>query len=578
MKTIPEQFFETAARFPKRPALKFKYHGAYINVSFSELRFRVEELASGLAALGVTKGERVGILSENRTEWVRMDLATLALGAITVPLHTTLSPQIIGHIIRDSGASILFVSTEALFNKLLLAREHLDNVHTIIYLQLPASADKQLSQTLLNLDEVMERGRAEKIKPQSVVTLDDPASIVYTSGTTAMPKGVVLTHRNFMFDAQGAVQAVPVTERDVLLSFMPLSHVLERTTGYYAPLVCRGCCIAYAENIKTIRDNMREVKPTIIVSVPRIFEKIHDGIWDKVKNGSALKRTLFRWALKQQAGTIAHAFADHLVFKKIRAAFGGRLRLSISGGATLNHKLAKFFARLGIIIVEGYGLTETAPIISCNRPCAIKFGTVGQPLDGVEVKIAPDKEILTRGPNLMSGYYNNPALTKEVIDEQGWFHTGDLGFLTHEKYLVIIGRKKEMISLSNGKIVWPESIEAVVNDDRLIAQSFIYGDKKSYIVALITPDWNEALRELAALGVQSREPDVLINDPALVGLIRERIEKINHQFADWEKIRKFVLIRHEFSQERDEVSPSLKLRRHVIEEHNRNHIKSLYQA
>jgi len=575
MRTIPEQFFETAQRFSKRPALKFKYHGAYLTVTFSELKKRTEELAAGLASIGVQKGDRVGIFSENRTEWVRMDLASLTLGAITVPFHTTLSPYIIGHIIADAGVSVIFVSTEALWNKLLLAREHLIGVKKIIYLA-PPRVDHQLSQELFSLDEVMRRGQQAGGVPTIAASLDDPASIVYTSGTTAMPKGVVLTHRNFIFDAEASVTAVPVDEHDVLLSFMPLSHVLERTTGYYAPLVCRGCCIAYAESVATLRDNMREIKPTIIISVPRIFEKIHDGIWDKVKKGSAVKRALFRWALKQHAGTITHAVADYVVFKKIRGAFGGRLRLTISGGATLNHKLARFFARIGVVIVEGYGLTETSPVITCNRPGTIKFGTVGRALDGVEIKVAPDKEILTRGPHIMTGYYNKEALTREVIDSDGWFHTGDLGFLTSEQYLVIIGRKKEMLALSNGKIAWPEAIEAFINDDRLISQAFVCGNKKSYLTALIVPDWQEALRELSALNVESREPDRLVSEPKLIALIQARIDRINDQLADWEKVRKFKLIRHEFSQERDEVSPSLKLRRHVIVEHYQRDIDSFY--
>lgn len=576
MKTIFEQFVETANKFSKRPALKFKYQGAYISVSFGELWRRVDVLARGLSDLGIIKADRVAILSENRSEWVRVDLAALKIGAITVPLHTTLSAKIIEHILRDSGSRIVFVSNQIQFNKLVLAAANLPKLETIVYLNLDEVNSEGLPQRLISLSEVMRLSRESKHEYNYEVTAADVASIVYTSGTTALPKGVMLTHANLMFNALEAVTAVPVDERDVLLSFLPLSHVLERTAGYYAPLVCRGCCIAYAENIKTLPQNFREIKPTIIVSIPRIFEKIHTGIWEKVKHGSKLNYRIFVWALKQEPKTFGHFIADKLVFKKIRASFGGRLRLTISGGATLNHKLARFFWRMGISIVEGYGLTETSPIITCNRLGDLKFGTVGKQLAGVEVKIAPDKEILVKGPNVMKGYYQNEALTKEVIDSDGWFHTGDLGHLMQDGYLVIIGRKKEMISMSNGKIAWPEQLEVILNNDRFINQSMVYGNNKSFLTALIVPDWQEITANLAEFNISSREPEVLINDQNFVNIFQQRLDKINEQLADWEKIRKFILVANEFSADKDEVTPTLKLRRKVIEEHFEKSIVSMY--
>ncbi|MCL5795754.1 MAG: AMP-binding protein, partial [Patescibacteria group bacterium] len=283
------------------------------------------------------------------------------------------------------------------------------------------------------------------------------------------------------------------------------------------------------------------------------------------------------WALKQAPGTVGYFFADLLVFKKIRATLGGRFRLTICGGASLNHKLAKFFYRIGIKIVEGYGLTETAPVITVNRPDNFKFGTVGLQLPGVEIKIAQDKEILVHGPNVMKGYYNNRKMTEESIDLEGWFHTGDLGFMSSDGFLVIIGRKKEMISMSNGKIVWPEQIELVLNDDRFIVQSMIYGHNRNYLSALIVPDWQEVLRTLDELGIATREPDELLREPKLIKLFEHRLEKINHDLADWEKIRKFILLRREFSQEKDELTPTLKVRRHIIEKHYLKQIEKMYQ-
>lgn len=576
MQTIPQRFKETAETYAHRPALKYKYHGAYVSISFSDLAESVETLAKGLRALGVSKGDRVAILSENRPEWVRTDLAALTLGAVTVPVHTTLSPLIIRHILNDSGSKVLMVSSQEQFNKVALVAGDLPELEAIIFLKLD-HPENFTAKKLLSLEAVMVLGKDAAALPAPDVAAEDLASLVYTSGTTAVPKGVMLTHRNFMFDAEAGVTALPVTENDVLLSFLPLSHVLERTAGYYAPLVCRGCCIAYAESVKTLVSNLKEVKPTILVSVPRIFEKVHVGIWEKVKKGGRLKRRMFLWALKQEAGTTRHFFADHLVFKKIRASFGGRLRFTISGGATLNHKLARFFARLGIVITEGYGLTETAPVCTVNRLDNIKYGTVGQQLPGVEILIGRDKEILIKGPNVMAGYYRNEALTREVIDADGWFHTGDLGFLTNDGFLIIIGRKKEMISLSSGKIAWPEQLELILNNDRFIVQSLITGDGRSYLTAVIIPDWPEVLNNLEIIGLASREPAVLVKEEKLLAYFKERVEKINGQLADWEKIRKFVLAADEFTQEKDELTPTLKLRRHVIEEHYQKEIDGMYQ-
>lgn len=574
--TIPQKFKEIAERFSNRPALKFKYHGAYISITFSELQRRVQILTRGLQELGVQKGDRLAILSENRSEWVRADLAILTLGAITVPIHTTLSAKIIAHILNDSGVKILFVSSQDLFNKLLLIENDLSALQVIIYINLDQRPEN-FSKKLISLDEVMKLGEQTAAVLPAEVNPDDVASIVYTSGTTALPKGVMLTHRNFLLNAEAAVTCVPVDENDVLLSFLPLSHVLEKTCGYYAPLLCRGCCIAYAESIKTLPLNLKEVKPTILVSVPRIFEKVHDQIWEKVKRGGKLKYKIFVWALKQAPGTWRYKIADFLVFRKIRANLGGRLRLTICGGASLNHKLGRFFQRLGIKIVEGYGLTETSPVVTVNRPNNIKFGTVGQQLPAVEIEIAADKEILVRGPNVMKGYYNNEALTKEVIDADGFFHTGDLGFLSSDGFLVIIGRKKEMICLSNGKIVWPEQLEVVLNNDRFIVQSLVYGNSRSFLAALLVPDWAEVIRTLDELGISTREPDELLNEPELIKFFERRLEKINGQFADWEKIRKFTILRREFSQEKDELTPTLKVRRHIIEEHYSKQLEKMYQ-
>ena len=575
MKTIIQKFNEVADQFGGKTALQFKFQGVYIGISYSELRKRVNTLAKALKSFGVAKGDKVAILSENRSEWVRTDLAALTLGAITVPIHTTLSPKLIDHILNDSQAKILLVSNQEQFNKVIQVISAINTLETVIYIDLDHQEDLPTGKKLISLEQTMEIGSDIKEEIAVDVKADDLASIIYTSGTTALPKGVMLTHNNFVFNAMASATVLAVTDKDSFLSFLPLSHVLERTAGYYTPLLVGGT-ISYAENVKTLKDDLKKTKPTILVAVPRIFEKVHSGIWDKIKAGGDRKMKIFTWALKQEPGTWKHKIADVLVFKKVRATFGGHLRFAVSGGASLNHKVGRFFDRMNIKIVEGYGLTETSPVISVNRLDDIKFGTVGKHLPGVEVMIAKDKEILTRGPHIMKGYFNNEILTKETIDADGWLHTGDLGFITSEGFLVIIGRKKEMIALSNGKIAWPEQLEILLNNDRFISQSMVYGNQKSYLTALIVPDWSEVTLNLEELGLQSKEPGEFIKDEKLIKIFSDRLEKINEQLADWEKIRKFVLLPAEFSADKDELTPTLKLRRSKIAENYQKQLSSLY--
>lgn len=575
MKTIFQKFNETADKFSGKTALQFKFQGAFIGVSYGELRDRVNILAKALNSFGIGKNDKVAILSDNRTEWVRTDLAALSLGAVTVPIHTTLSPKLIAHILNDSHAKVLLVSSQEYFDKVRQVIDEIIGLELIIYIDLDHRENFPQGKKILSLEEMMNIGKDIKQEINADVKADDLASIIYTSGTTALPKGVMLTHNNFVFNATASATVLSVTEKDSFLSFLPMSHVLERTAGYYTPLLVGGK-ISFAESVKTLKDDLKKVKPTILVAVPRIFEKVHSGIWDKIKAGGDRKMKIFTWALKQEPGSFKYKIADALVFKKIRATFGGHLRFAVSGGASLNHKIARFFDRMNINIVEGYGLTETSPVISVNRLDNIKFGTVGQHLPGVEVMIAKDKEILTRGPHIMKGYFNNEDLTREVIDEDGWLHTGDLGFITSEGFLVIIGRKKEMLALSNGKIAWPEQLELLLNNDRFISQSMVYGNKKSYLTALIIPDWSEVTLNLESLGLQSKEPEEFVKDEKLIKIFNDRIDKINDQLADWEKIRKFVILPSEFSQDKDELTPTLKLRRSKIAENYQKQLESLY--
>ncbi len=574
-KTIPENIFRAASAYPSKKALLYKRGGAYFAITYGELEAKAKTFASFLSVAGVKAGDKVAILARNSTQWAIADLGAMTAGAISVPAHATLSPKIINYILNHSEAKILLVYGLDSLNKVLLFQNDLPDLQKIIFVGEAGEEQKEISQKeIISWDEAMAIGERSAFTPAAGDS-ESVASIIYTSGTTGLPKGAMLTHRNFLANADAVLRAVPVNSSDIFLSFLPLSHVLERLAGYYAPLLC-GATIAYAEGIKQLKDNLKEVKPTILICVPRIFEKFYDAVWDSVRAGSALKRRLFLWALKQEAGSWRRSLADKLVFKKVRQAFGGRLRLTVSGGASLDEKTARFFAKIGVAVLEGYGLTETSPVLAVNREGRINFGSVGEALDNVVLKIAEDKEILARGPNVMKGYYKHQAGADEAIDNEGWFHTGDLGFLDDDGFLTIIGRKKEMMVTSGGKNIWPEVLEQAIVRDRFVAQAMVVGHNRKFVSALVAPDWEEVGIYLKENHLPMRDQSDLIKDEKIIGLFQERMEKINEDLADYERIRAFRLLSAEWSQEKDELTPTLKLRRSAIETKYRKEIENMY--
>lgn len=577
-KAIPEIFFETAESHPQKTALLYKKEGVYFPITYKELKEKVLVFSSALQKLGIEKGENVAILSENRPEWVISDLGVMAAGGVVVPLHITLSPKAISNVLSHSKSKILIVSNADFLNKVLLEKKSLRNLKRIIFIEKLTDAQKQaLKDKVVGWNAIFKinNGGGQDFE-KLFLDPDGPCSIIYTSGTTGDPKGVVLTHRNFLSNVESVNEVIPVKHNDIFLSFLPLSHVLERMAGYYMPL-CYGATIAYAENAKQLAQNLKEVRPTILISVPRIFEKFHDAVWDKVNSSSHLQQKLFRWALKQQKGSLLYRLADFLVFQKIRSRMGGRLRLTISGGASLNENIARFFYKMGITVLEGYGLTETSPVISANREDDLKFGSVGKLVPGVKMKITDEKEILVRGPSIFSEYFNNKPKTKEAFDKEGWFYTGDLGFLDKQGFLTIIGRGKEMIVTSGGKNVWPEPIENLINNDRFVSQSMIIGNGQKFVSALIVPDWQEIEKYMKENNLPLKEHQKLTRDPNLLDIFQQRIdEKINPSLNDFEKIRNFRLLPQEFSHDQDELTPTLKLRRHIIERHYQKTIASMY--
>ncbi len=556
--TIYQKFKETARSHPKHPAVYWKESGRWRRYLYEEFLELVDNLAGGLSRLGITSGEKVAILSENRPEWLVGDLALNKLGAISIPIHTTANRQLIEHILRDSVSGFLIVSAE-LFQKNAVIINAVEGLKKIILI---SEDDHGVAGHLEKFVLFKNLINKEFSSHEYYLNDNDLASIIYTSGTTGEAKGVMLSNHNFLSNVEAAGRRIKILPTDKFLSFMPLSHVLERTAGSYTPIL-NGAAIAYAENIKKVVDNLKEVKPTIMISVPKILEKMYEQIINGIKGKNVLVKKFFFWSLKRKGKSLSGLAADKLIYRKIRRVLGGRLRFAVSGGASLDEKILRFFKHIGIKIMEGYGLTETSPVVSVNALDDYKIGTVGRPLDGVEVKIAFDKEILVKGDNVMLGYWHNQEATKEVMAEDGWFKTGDLGFLDLNNFLTIIGRKKEIIVTSNGKNVAPEKIENIINLSPYIEQSLLVGHRKSFLAALIVPD-KQAIENKFGAGANLTE------------IINKEINKVNEHLMFYERIKKFHFLERPFTIENDELTPTLKVRRKIIEARYKKLIDQLY--
>ena len=589
--TINQMVQNTIQQHGSQTALSHKVDKEYQDISYATLAERIKDFCLGLTQLGLQKGDRVALLSENRPEWAITDLAILAGGGVTVPMFSTLTSAQVEYIVRDSGAKILCVSSERQLQKI---KDWDENVptslqHIIIF-------DELQDDSVCTFDQVCELGQGvengDQVYQQTseAVTPDDLASIIYTSGTTGDPKGAMLTHSNFMSNVQAATGVVSLGPDDVFLSFLPLSHVFERMGGHYLPL-SSGATIAYAESPFTIRQNMQEVRPTIMMSVPRVYEAMHERILNSVKEGSPTKQKIFHWSVgvgskvsqaiqqkkKPSLGlSMKASIANKLVFEKLKAVTGGRLRFFVSGGAPLSKAIAEFFHAAGILILEGYGLTETSPVICVNRPDQWKFGTVGPVIPGIEVKIAEDGEILSRGPHIMQGYFNKPSDTAEAIDADGWFYTGDIGEIDEEGFLTITDRKKNLLILSNGKNIAPQPIENQLKESPYISEIMLLGDQRRTITALIVPNY-DALKEFAEeQQLEAEDIPALLQTQEVQRLIRGEINQYSPDYADFERVRMFTLMEKEFSEESGEMTPTLKLKRSVIMENHKAAIDQMY--
>jgi long-chain acyl-CoA synthetase len=596
--TIPEMLQRLTEKYAgeTRPALMHKTDGKYAGITYARLAESVDQFAGGLASLGLKQSERVAIISENRPEWVIADQAIAVLGAISVPIYPTMTAKQNEYIFNDAGVRIAIVSNQFQLNKVLRVLATSPSLETVIIMN---EKGGPFDGGVLGFSAVMEAGNSflkeypdylqasrMTVKPEDLLTL------IYTSGTTGNPKGVMLTHRNLCSNVISSAQVIDIGPEDTMLSFLPLSHTFERMAGYYTAMAC-GATIAYAESVESVRDNMLEVRPTIVTTVPRLFERIHSRVIKQVDSGSAVKKKIFTWAIgvgKKYAGikragrapspmlSAKHALASRLVFAKLQERTGGRMRFFVSGGAALAKEFGEFFEAVGLKIIEGYGLTESSPVISANRLDHYKWGSVGFPIPGVEVKIAGDGEILARGPNIMRGYWNSPEATAEVLDWQGWLHTGDIGHLDEEGYLNITDRKKHLFVSSGGKNIAPQPIENLFLSSKFIEQFMLIGDRRMYLTALIVPDF-DALKEFADANKISYADNVeLTSHPEINKLIEVDINSIQKDLANYERVRKFTLLDRQFTIEDGELTPTQKMRRKAIEERYKLLIETMYEA
>jgi long-chain acyl-CoA synthetase len=590
--SVPELCLGAALRHAKDDALNHKSGDEWINISAAEFVDRVHHVALGLAELGIKPGDRVALLSENRPEWSIADLAILSLGAINVPIYTTQAVDQIRYILTDAGVRAIFVSNRKLFKHAAPALEGLDFLERIIFFDAGADEDVERSTSLESLEQAG-RQRAQN-KPAAfdaylkAIRPEDLATIIYTSGTTGEPKGVMLTHANFLSNVLAITAGLPIASTDVALSVLPLSHIFERT-GFY--IFCyNGVSVYYTASFDQVGENLREVKPTIMTAVPRLFEKVYHRIVKKGLSQKGIKRKIFmrsleigqRYAAQKDEGSrvwpllsLQQRMASRLVFSKWREGVGGRLRYFVSGGAPLSPALSYAFLAAGIPILQGYGATETC-IVSANRPENNQVGSVGLPFEGIEISIAEDGEILLRGPNVMRGYYGHPEESASVLDD-GWFATGDVGHVDKQGHLYITDRKKDLFKLSNGKYVAPQQIESLLKQSEFVSQVVVVGAGRKQPVALIVPEWEALKQALTEKGEEfPGNRSKLVAFPAAVKLVQSNISQLTRELVDYERIRKIALLPDEFSIDKGELTPTLKVKRRVVDEKFHDLIEELY--
>ncbi len=579
LNTINDVFYTVVER-NSGCVMMYKQTAKWISISSSELYRDVLGVARSLEKWGVRRGDRVAILSENRPEWAVADFATQLLGGVVVPIYGTLTPEQTAYILRDSGARVIFVSSDAQLQKFLAAKDQTVVEKAVIM-------DDAGTPDALPMHRLMHGGpvgrdsefdaRARSLGPS------DLATIIYTSGTTGVPKGAMLTHGNLACNVEYSLREVPVSAGDLGVSFLPLAHVTARHVDY--AWLYRGVTVAYCPVLDQLPATLQEMRPTIFVGVPRVYEKMYAQVQLKVQSG--LKRALYNWAMKvghahraqtleqKRPTALSWRLADKLIFSKVRQGMGGRVRIYLSGGAPLARQMGEWFADVGIRLDEGYGLTETSPVIAVNTPAHHKLGTVGRPLPNVEVKIADDGEILVRGPSVFQGYWNLPEQTSQALVD-GWFHTGDIGNLDSDGFLSVTDRKKDLLKTSGGKFITPQPIEKSLQMSPWVAEAVVLGDRRKFPAVIIAPDFRLLEPWARNNGVAFNSREELVADSAVRNLYETVISEINQKLARYEQIKKFLLVPEEFSIANGLLTASMKLRRRQVEERYRQQIDALY--
>jgi long-chain acyl-CoA synthetase len=598
IRTLAEFPFHVSGRFPKTVLVGHCVGSELVEQSSHEFFERVRDLSLGLEAVGVNAGDRVAILSDSCPEWTITDLAVLSAGAVTVPVYPTLPADQVGFILAHSGARVVVVSDRAQAAKVREQRHRLPEVDTLVVIDLSGSRPAGAGMGERSLAEVIDEGhkrlvsedglarlykeRAHAVEPEALAT------IIYTSGTTGDPKGVMLSHHNLLANIEDVAGAIDITDADIALSFLPISHAFERTAVYL--YLYKGATVVFAEGLDTVGRDLQRVRPTVMTGVPRVYEKLRAGIVAAVAAAPRYRQALFAWALAvghrvasaKLAGLspgmwtcLQQSMADRLVLSKIRARTGGRLRFVVSGSAPLGREVAEFLYAVGLPVLEGYGLTETAPVLTTNPLNAARLGTVGTAMPSVELRIAEDGEILARGPNVMMGYYEDSEATREAM-EGDWFHTGDIGRIDSEGYLSITDRKKQIIVTAGGKNIAPQPIEALIKRDPIVAEAMLIGDRRPFITALLIPDFTALEKRLARDGrAEGSWAELAIREDVL-GIFQLVVDEANAELASFQQVKRFALLPVEFSVSTGELTPTLKIKRRVIEARWNDAIERLY--
>lgn len=590
--TLGQLFLGAVKRHSRKDALCYKDNGIWISITSEEMIERAGNIALGLASLGISKEDRVSILAANSPDWTLTDAGCQFAGIVDVPIYTTLAPDAVAYIINDSGSRLLFIDDQLAYDRISDEISRCPSLEKIVFFDDTASAPGSIS-----LDDVISAGKKLRADQPDLlenlidaVSPEDIATLIYTSGTTGEPKGVMLTQTNVISNVIDAGERYDFSPADASLSVLPLSHIFERAAMYL--YIYNGMRVSYAESIEKVPDNLAEVRPTIFVGVPRIFEKVYAKAKLKAATTGGAKEQIFDWAIEVAKETarqsengnevaitlsLKHKLADVLVFSKLREFFGNNLRFCITGGAALSDDIYLIFTGAGIGIMQGYGLTETSPVISSNNPYHKRLSSVGQPIRNVQVRVADDGEIEASGPGIMYGYYNKPEATTETFTVDGWFRTGDIGEIDSDGFLKITDRKKELFKTSGGKYIAPSPIEQRIRSSRFVSQAVLVGNERKFASALIVPNF-EMLRSYADIkGYDITSPSEFCNDDRIRDLFERQIAEVTKGLARYETVKKFALLEDEFTVDGGELTPTLKVKRRVVDEKYKAIIDRLYQ-